>query len=422
MKTKPGPSGDSYSYAFVTFDSRQASEHAIGELNYTRFDGLPIVIVRCDAATKQARQSGRGKLFVKNLSLDIDDSQLHDAFSDFGDVICVRINRNKAGESLGYGLVEFFSRKDALQAMEDLNGASMQGQVIEIIPYVKPMRAGIEGVFTNVYVKSETGALPAVLGTSDGLAAFMRQFGEVQSAVVKSASFARERCFGLCNFADHEAAERAIEQLNGQVVGECRLVCTRHKSKAERHEEVQTTTELFRRQNRERYSGRNLYVRGFDETLTEGQLTDLFAQWGEIESVKIQCDAQGRSKKFGFVCYATAEGAQRCIKESTLLKIGGRQVYVAEAVPADLRKQQNLMAGQELGRGGGPVPGGDQWPMAMAGGAATAKDRVKQGILDTYGYGAREMELVRTIQDMSDEQVSCLARDEALRRRWMNRP
>jgi RNA recognition motif-containing protein len=115
------------------------------------------------------------------------------------------------------------------------------------------------------------------------------------------------------------------EQLSGQIVADCRLVCTRYKSSAERREEVRMRTELFKRQNYERYFGRNLYVRGFDAALTAVQLAKCFAEWGEIESVKIQTDALGLSKKFGFVCYATREGAQRCIRESTMPRIGGRQ-------------------------------------------------------------------------------------------------
>jgi polyadenylate-binding protein len=319
-------------------------------------------------------------------------------------VICVRISRNGAGQSLGWGFVEFLKREDAAQAMEDLQGASVNGREIEISPYVKPTRSDIQGVFTNVYVKSDTGALPAVLRTNDGLAEFMRQFGEVQSAIVRpSSSFGKEGCFGLCDFADHEAAERAIEQLNGQIVGDCRLVCTRYKSKAERREEVQMTTAYFKHQNYERYQGRNLYVRGFDESLTAAQLTDLFAQWGEVESVKIQSDGQGRSKKFGFVCYATVEGAQRCIRESTLLKIGGKQVYVAEVVPADRRRQQNLMASQTRGRGGGPRAWGHQTPMAMVGGAMVHKNRLRQDIVDTYPEGAKRAELLRSLDEISEE-------------------
>jgi polyadenylate-binding protein len=358
---------------------------------------------------------------VKNLDLAINDSQLHDPFSNFGHVICVRIRRNEVGESLGYGSVEFLRREDTLQAMENLKEESINGKAIEVSPYVRPARPGVDGVFTNVYVKSETGALPAILRTNNGLAEFMRQFGKVQSAVVRSsASFGREGCFGLCNFADHEAAQRAVEQLNGQVVADCRLVCTRCKPSAERREEVQMKTGLLKRQNYERCFGRNLYVRGFDAALTAAQLAELFAEWGEIESVKIQTDALGVSKKFGFVCYATREGAQRCIRESTMLRIGGRQVYVTQAVPADQRKQQNLMTGQARRRGAGPGPLGDQEPMVIAAAAAASKDRLKQDVLEAHQEGAVRTDLLRSLDDMSDEQASSLIRDPALRRRWLN--
>lgn len=47
----------------------------------------------------------------------------------------------------------------------------------------------------------------------------------------------------------------------------------------------------------------NIYVRGFDENYTEGDLVSFFSQYGKITSTCLMKNEKGESKKFGFVCY-----------------------------------------------------------------------------------------------------------------------
>ena len=93
---------------------------------------------------------------------------------------------------------------------------------------------------------------------------------------------------------------------------------------------------------------RNLYVRGFDETMTEEQIKEMFSRYGEVESVKIMRDENGNSRNFGFVCYVNKDDAEKCIDGSVVdLMFGTQNAFVAKDVPKDvligndLTKQQN---------------------------------------------------------------------------------
>jgi polyadenylate-binding protein len=230
LKSKTRRNGQQAHFAFITFDSTQARQRAVTEMNYTRLDSHTILVVPCDQGTKRRIGSHEGNLFVKNIDPSIDEAPLHDAFSNFGDVLSVHIRRDAAGKSLGFGFIQFARPEDAESAMGDLQGASINNHPIEIRRYLKPFQ-NPEATFKNVYVKSTSGNLPDGLNTDDGLRDFMSQFGEVQSAVVKYPPRVPEvarlaGCFGLCNFEDHDCAKRAVEELDGQTIGDYVIHCT----------------------------------------------------------------------------------------------------------------------------------------------------------------------------------------------------
>jgi polyadenylate-binding protein len=456
LKSKTRRNGQQAHYAFITFDSIPARQRAIADMNYTKLDNHAILVVPCDVGTKKRIGSHEGNLFVKNIDPSIDEAPLHDAFSNFGDVISVHIRRDAAGKSLGFGFIQFARPEDAESAMNDLEGASINNRPIEIRRYMKPFQSP-EATFKNVHVKSASGSLPDGLNTDDGLRDFMSQFGEVQSAVVKISPTVAEvarpaGCFGLCNFEDHDCAKRAVEELDGQTFGDCIIRCSRCKSHHERMEEIQKSTQLFKRELYTRYHGRNLYVRGFDETMTEDELRDMFSEFGQIENVKIKRDSEGNSKKFGFVCYVTEESARNCLHRSTLMRANGKQIYVAVHISSDRLRQmavaQHLQdRGQAQARAAAPPPAPPvplmpqippfpafvqtypQHPSLAVGAGlglgvplmpgTTAKQRLRQEVLEQFADGYARSEMLGRIRDMSEAQAAHLGKDQDLLSRWL---
>lgn len=81
-----------------------------------------------------------------------------------------------------------------------------------------------------------------------------------------------------------------------------------------------------------------LYVGGIPYSTTENDLRDAFAQAGAVESVAIIIDRMtGRSKGFGFVEMADADGASKAIDLWNGKDFQGRKLTVNEARPMQPR-------------------------------------------------------------------------------------
>jgi cold-inducible RNA-binding protein len=87
--------------------------------------------------------------------------------------------------------------------------------------------------------------------------------------------------------------------------------------------------------------GTRIYVGNLPYTVTNDQLGQLFAPYGEVSVVHVVMDRDtGRSKGFGFVDLADAAVARRAIAELNGLPMGDRTLTVNEARPREDRPQR----------------------------------------------------------------------------------
>jgi RNA recognition motif-containing protein len=76
-----------------------------------------------------------------------------------------------------------------------------------------------------------------------------------------------------------------------------------------------------------------LYIGNFPWSTTEGELQELFAQYGELKSVKLIMDREtGRSRGFAFIEFVDAGAAQEAMDNENERDMGGRALKVREAV------------------------------------------------------------------------------------------
>jgi cold-inducible RNA-binding protein len=79
---------------------------------------------------------------------------------------------------------------------------------------------------------------------------------------------------------------------------------------------------------------RKLYVGNLPYDTGETDLQTLFAQAGNVESVRVMRDmATGRARGFAFVEMSTDEEAQKAIQDFNEYQLGGRGLTVNEARP-----------------------------------------------------------------------------------------
>ena len=72
-------------------------------------------------------------IYVGNLSNEVTEEDLKQAFEGFGQVASVNIIKDRySGESRGFGFVEMPAKAEAQSAIEGLNGKELKGQMLKV--------------------------------------------------------------------------------------------------------------------------------------------------------------------------------------------------------------------------------------------------------------------------------------------------
>jgi len=138
----------------------------------------------------------------------------------------------------------------------------------------------------------------------------------------------------------------------------------------------------------------NIYVGNLPYKITENDLRELFAQYGDVSSVSMIKDKMtGQSKGFGFVDMPNAAEATAAINGLNEQAVQGRNIKVNEAKPREDRPRTGG-GGRDGGRGGfgGGRDGGDRGRGGFGGGGGRdGGDRGGRGG-DRDGGGFRRRE------------------------------
>jgi RNA recognition motif-containing protein len=80
----------------------------------------------------------------------------------------------------------------------------------------------------------------------------------------------------------------------------------------------------------------NIYVGNLPFRLSEDEIMELFAAYGEVTKVNLISDRDtGRAKGFGFVEMADDEAGREAIEALNESEVGGRNIKVNEARPRE---------------------------------------------------------------------------------------
>lgn len=106
--------------------------------------------------------------------------------------------------------------------------------------------------------------------------------------------------------------------------------------------------------------GKKLYVGNLPFRVTDQDLSDIFAQAGQVASAKVIMDREsGRSKGFGFVEMSSDDESTKAIEQMNGADLDGRPLTVNEAKPM-VPREGGFGGGDRGGRGGGGGGRGDR--------------------------------------------------------------
>ena len=86
-------------------------------------------------------------IYVSGLSYGINDADLKELFSEYGEVSSAKVITDRdSGRSRGFGFVDMTNDNDGQKAIEELNGAEYDSKVISVrIAKPKAERTGYNG-------------------------------------------------------------------------------------------------------------------------------------------------------------------------------------------------------------------------------------------------------------------------------------
>ncbi|PIC21239.1 hypothetical protein B9Z55_026150 [Caenorhabditis nigoni] len=331
----------SLGYAYVNFQQPADAERALDTMNFETIHGRPMRIM-WSQRDPAARRAGNGNIFIKNLDRVIDNKSIYDTFSLFGNILSCKVAADEDGSSRGYGFVHFETEESAQIAIEKVNGMLLSGKKVYVGKFQtraqRLKELGESGLkYTNVFVKNFGEHLD-----QEKLTKMFSKYGEITSAVVMTDADGKPKGFGFVAYADPDAAQKAVDDLNEKTLEgtDLKLSVCRAQKKSERTADLKRKYEALKQERVQRYQGVNLYVKNIDEELTDEGLRAHFASFGTITSAKVMVDENGRSKGFGFVCFEKPEEATAAVTEMNSKMMGSKPLYVALAQRKEDRRAQ----------------------------------------------------------------------------------
>jgi len=232
-------------------------------------------------------------LYVGDLHPDVTEAMLYEVFNAVGPVGTIRVCRDSVSRrSLGYAYVNYHSVSDAERAIDTLNYNSIKGRSCRVLWSQRDPSARKNAV-GNIFVKNLDKNID-----NKALYDTFSLFGNILSCKVSMDEKGGSRGYGFVHFETEEAANTAIQRVNGMMIGDKTV-------------EVAMFVKARTDNPKENYT--NLYIKNLPSDFTEEQLKDLFSQHGTITSTCLQEDKQGRS--FAFVNFEITEMAKKAVEE-----------------------------------------------------------------------------------------------------------
>ncbi|KAI9496479.1 hypothetical protein BDB00DRAFT_758201 [Zychaea mexicana] len=266
-----------------------------------------------------------GSLYVGELDPTVTEAMLFEVFNMIGPVASIRVCRDAiTRRSLGYAYVNFHSSDDAERAIDSLNYSLIKGRPCRIMwsqrdPALRKTGNG------NIFIKNLDPTID-----NKALHDTFSAFGHILSCKIALDETGQSKGYGFVHYETEEAADMAIQKVNGMLLNDRKVFVGHHVSRKERQAKMDEMRANFT----------NVYVKNIDGLVSDEELGSLFRKYGTVTSVAIAKDDQGVSRGFGFVNFENHEDARKAVEELNDTDFNGRTLYVSRAQKKNEREQE----------------------------------------------------------------------------------
>nr|KJB09397.1 hypothetical protein B456_001G139100 [Gossypium raimondii] len=278
-------------------------------------------------------------LWIGDLQFWVDESYLNSCFAHTGELVSIKIIRNKiTGQPEGYGFVEFVSHQAAERILQTYNGTTMPGtdQMFRLnwASFGIGERRTDPGLEHSIFVGDLAPDVTDYLLQET----FRAHYQSVRGAkVVTDPNTGRSKGYGFVKFADEMERNRAMTEMNGVYCSTRAMrisAATPKKTTAGFQQQYAvakavypvpaytTPVEVLPPDNDN--TNTTIFVGNLDPNVTEEELKQFFSPLGEIVYVKIPA-----AKGCGFVQFATRTSAEDAIQRMQGQMIGQQVVRIS---------------------------------------------------------------------------------------------
>ncbi|XP_011098736.1 uncharacterized protein LOC105177319 [Sesamum indicum] len=245
-------------------------------------------------STDQKNATKGTEVFVGGLARSISEEKIHKVFSSCGEIMEVRMMRDRNGNLKGFCFVRFATKEDANKAVREKSGIVLDGKKIGVLPASEQ---------DTLYF----GNLNKAWSAEEFERIVLQVFPDIESVdlvMLKDAPPGqkhRNRGFAFVKFRSHAAASRA-QRVGSQP--DFRL--------GNLHPAVQWAEEEPEIDPKELAKIKIAFVRNLPVDAEENYLKELFESFGKVEKVVV---SKKGSFPVGFVHFAERLDLERAIKE-----------------------------------------------------------------------------------------------------------
>jgi len=201
-------------------------------------------------------------------------------------------------------------------------------------------------------------------------------FGPIRSITMSWDSMTgKHKGFAFVEFEQPEAAQLALEQMNGI------LVCSRN-IKVGRPSQMPQAQACIDEIQKEARTFNRIYIASIHKDLADDDIRSVFSAFGPIKSCELaSAGVPGRHKGYGYIEYDTLQSAQEAISSMNLFDLGGQYLRVGRAItPPDTRNM-----------GLNSTPTAMPSASAVAAAAASAKIQAMEAVASNLGVDASKL-------------------------------